>query len=151
LTISMRIRVRPRGMRIRTRPSAVEQKQVTPKQHPTKNGNWVPGDAPSQVLRWATKAVAKAGTIGIIGVYPMEARSFPLGVAMNRNLSINFGNCNHRSYVPKLVEMVRVGVIDPVENPDQASDPDRRDRSLRAVRQAHARLGQDRTQSGGMT
>jgi threonine dehydrogenase-like Zn-dependent dehydrogenase len=94
---------------------AAEQKQVSPKQHPTKDGNWVPGDAPSQVLRWATKAVAKAGTIGIIGVYPMEAQSFPLGVAMNRNLSINLGNCNHRSYVPKLVEMVRVGVIDPVK------------------------------------
>jgi threonine dehydrogenase-like Zn-dependent dehydrogenase len=94
---------------------AAEQKQVSPEQHPNKSGNWVPGDAPSQVLRWATKAVAKAGTIGIIGVYPMEAQSFPLGVAMNRNLSINLGNCNHRSYVPKLVEMVRVGVIDPVK------------------------------------
>lgn len=94
---------------------AAEQKQVSPKQHPTKDGNWVPGDAPSQVLRWATKAVAKAGTIGIIGVYPMEAQSFPLGVAMNRNLSINLGNCNHRSYVPKLVETVRVGVIDPAK------------------------------------
>jgi threonine dehydrogenase-like Zn-dependent dehydrogenase len=94
---------------------AAEQEQVSPKQHPTKDGNLVPGDAPGQVLRWATKAVAKAGTISIIGVYPMEAQSFPLSVAMNRNLSINLGSCNHRSYVPKLVDMVRVGVIDPVK------------------------------------
>ena len=94
---------------------AAEQKQVAPEQHPTKDGNWVPGDAPSQVQRWATKAVVKAGTIGIIGVYPVEAQSFPLGVAMNRNLSVNLGNCNHRAYIPKLVEMVRAGAIDPLK------------------------------------
>ena len=33
---------------------------------------------------------------------------------MNKNLSINAGNCNHRAYIPKLVEMVRFGMIDPV-------------------------------------
>ncbi len=34
---------------------------------------------------------------------------------MNKSLSINAGNCNHRAYTPKLVEMVRVGVVDPVK------------------------------------
>jgi threonine dehydrogenase-like Zn-dependent dehydrogenase len=34
---------------------------------------------------------------------------------MNKNLSINAGNCNHRAYIPKLVEMVRTGVIDPIK------------------------------------
>ena len=53
-------------------------------------------------------------TLGIIGVYPPAAESFPIGKAMNKNLSINAGNCNHRAYIPKLVEMVRIGVIDPV-------------------------------------
>jgi threonine dehydrogenase-like Zn-dependent dehydrogenase len=32
---------------------------------------------------------------------------------MNKNLSINMGNCNHRKYIPKLVEMVRARMIDP--------------------------------------
>lgn len=32
---------------------------------------------------------------------------------MNKNLSIRMGNCNHRKYVPDLVELVRVGAIDP--------------------------------------
>ena len=34
---------------------------------------------------------------------------------MNKNLSLNMGNCNHRTYIPKLVEMVRMGRIDPVK------------------------------------
>ncbi len=93
---------------------AQEQKQVAPQQNP-RDGNWVPGDAPSQALRWACEAVAKAGTIGIIGVYPPAASSFPIGMAMNKNLSINAGNCNHRAYVPMLVEKVRMGAVDPVQ------------------------------------
>ena len=32
---------------------------------------------------------------------------------MNKNLTVRMGNCNHRRYVPKLVELVRAGVIDP--------------------------------------
>ncbi len=93
---------------------AREQKQVAPEQHP-RDGNWVPGDAPSQVLDWAVEAVAKAGTIGIVGVYPPAASSFPIGQAMNRNLTIKAGNCNHRAHVPHLVDLVRIGMIDPVK------------------------------------
>jgi threonine dehydrogenase-like Zn-dependent dehydrogenase len=90
-----------------------ERRQVAPVQHPD-DGTWVPGDAPSQALQWAVECIAKAGTLGIIGVYPPQARSFPIGMAMNRNLAINAGNCHHRRYVPKLVELVRTGAIDPV-------------------------------------
>ncbi len=91
-----------------------EVKQVAPEQHPH-DGNWVPGDGPSQVLDWAMECIAKAGTLGIIGVYPPQAKFFPIGQAMNKNLSVNAGNCNHRAYIPKLVEMVRMGRIDPLE------------------------------------
>jgi threonine dehydrogenase-like Zn-dependent dehydrogenase len=41
--------------------------------------------------------------------------SFPIGLAMNKNLTVQMGNCPHRRYVPELVEMVRTGVIDPHE------------------------------------
>jgi threonine dehydrogenase-like Zn-dependent dehydrogenase len=75
----------------------------------------VPGDAPSQVLEWAVQAVAKAGTIGIIGVYPPAASSFPIGQVMNRNLTIKAGNCNHRAHIPHLIDLVRSGVVDPVK------------------------------------
>ena len=32
---------------------------------------------------------------------------------MNKNLTMNMGACNHRKYIPMLVDMVRAGVIDP--------------------------------------
>jgi threonine dehydrogenase-like Zn-dependent dehydrogenase len=93
---------------------AREQQQVAPEQKP-RDGNWVPGDAPSQALRWAVECIAKAGTLGIIGVYPPQASSFPIGEMMNKNLTVQAGNCNHRAYIPKLLEMVRMGAIDPLK------------------------------------
>jgi threonine dehydrogenase-like Zn-dependent dehydrogenase len=72
-----------------------------------------PGDAPSQALRWEIDAIAKAGTLGIVGVYPPAAEHFPIGMAMNKNLTLKMGNCNHRRYVPGLVELVRSGAVRP--------------------------------------
>jgi threonine dehydrogenase-like Zn-dependent dehydrogenase len=54
-----------------------------------------------------------AGTLSIIGVYPPSLESFPVGKMMNKNLTVNAGNCNHRKYLPRLVELVRSGVIRP--------------------------------------
>ena len=89
-----------------------EVKQVAPERNP-QNGQWQPGSAPSQVLMWAVKAVAKAGTISIIGVYPETMQHFPIGQAMNKNLTLKMGNCNHRKYIPELVRMVASGAVDP--------------------------------------
>jgi threonine dehydrogenase-like Zn-dependent dehydrogenase len=89
-----------------------EVDKIAPEQHPD-GDNWVPGDAPSQVSQWAVQSLAKAGTLSIIGVYPPADDSFPIGAAMNKNLTIRMGNCNHRKYVPDLVELVRTGAIDP--------------------------------------
>ncbi len=91
-----------------------EVEQVAPEQN-TDGDNWVPGDAPSQALEWAVQAVAKAGTVSIIGVYPPTMQTFPIGQAMNKNLTLKMGNCNHRKYIPKLVDMVASGVVDPVK------------------------------------
>lgn len=90
-----------------------EIEEVAPNQRP-KNGNWHPGDGPSQALRWCTEALAKAGTLSIIGVYPPNATSFPIGAAMNKNLTLKMGNCNHRKYIPHLIELVRADMIDPL-------------------------------------
>lgn len=72
-----------------------------------------PGDAPAQVLQWAVKALAKGGTLSIIGVYPPDFAEFPIGAAMNKNLTLRMGNCPHRKYVPRLLDMVAAGVFDP--------------------------------------
>jgi threonine dehydrogenase-like Zn-dependent dehydrogenase len=89
-----------------------EMGMVAPKTNPD-GRNWHPGDGPSQVLLWGVEALAKAGTLSIIGVYPEAAKLFPIGSAMNKNLTIRMGNCNHRRYIPRLLDMVRGGVIDP--------------------------------------
>ena len=89
-----------------------EQAQAAP-QTGVDGANWVPGDAPSQASRWAADAVAKAGTIGIIGVYPQTVETYPIGVVMNKNVTVKAGNCNHRHYIPQLVELVTNGTVDP--------------------------------------
>jgi len=60
-------------------------------------------------------ALAKAGTLSVIGVYPEAARSFPIGIAMNKNLTLRAGNCHHRKYIPRLVDLVRGGTVDPLK------------------------------------
>jgi threonine dehydrogenase-like Zn-dependent dehydrogenase len=89
-----------------------EQAQAAPQTN-VHGDNWVPGDAPSQAAQWAAQAVAKAGTIGIIGVYPQTFDSYPIGVVMNKNVTVKAGNCNHRHYIPQLVGMVTNGTVDP--------------------------------------
>ncbi len=89
-----------------------ERQQVAPEQNPD-GETWVPGDAPSQSLRWAVQAVAKAGSIGVIGVYPPQLDAFPVGEAMNKNLTVKAGNCHHRRYLPRLLDLVRTGAVDP--------------------------------------
>lgn len=89
-----------------------EVQEIAPETHP-QGENWKPGDAPSQALEWAVQAVAKAGTVSVIGGYPPTDRFFPIGIAMQRNLTINMGTCNHRKYLPRLVELVRTGAIQP--------------------------------------
>jgi threonine dehydrogenase-like Zn-dependent dehydrogenase len=74
---------------------------------------WQPGSGPTQALQWAVEMVAKAGTVTLIGVYPPTVRSFPIGAAMMKNLTLTMGNCNHRKYIPRLVELVRSDAIDP--------------------------------------
>ena len=91
-----------------------EREKIAPKRQ-EEGPNWHAGDAPSQALRWAVEALAKAGTLSIAGVYSEQSQTFPIGEAMGKNLTIKMGNCNHRKYIPKLLELVRTGAIDPTE------------------------------------
>ncbi len=91
-----------------------ELQQIAPQTNP-QGELWKPGDAPSLAATWAVEALAKAGTLSIIGVYPQTHRFFPIGTAMNKNLTVNMGNCNHRKYLPELVAMVASGEVDPLQ------------------------------------
>lgn len=89
-----------------------EKNHVAPNQHPHEH-NWFPGNAPSLALQWEVEVLAKAGTLAIIGVYPETLHSFPIGMAMNKNLTITMGNCNHRRYIPELLQLVMSGAVNP--------------------------------------
>jgi threonine dehydrogenase-like Zn-dependent dehydrogenase len=92
-----------------------ELQQVAPDvlSHKDQAERWHPGDAPSQVLQWAVQSIAKGGTLAIIGVYPPTMRFFPIGKAMMKNLTIRAGNCNHRKYIPMLMQIVSAGSVQP--------------------------------------
>lgn len=89
-----------------------ERQQAAPDASP-KGDQWVPGNAPSLTAQWAVRAAAKAGSIGVVGVYPPGFSSFPIGEAMNKNLTVKMGNCPHRRYVPRLLTMVASGSVEP--------------------------------------
>jgi threonine dehydrogenase-like Zn-dependent dehydrogenase len=81
----------------------------------TEGDHWIAGDAPTQALNWAVEALCKAGQLSIIGVYPPTDRVFPIGKAMNKNITVRMGNCNHRRYYATLIDLVRSGAIDPAK------------------------------------
>ncbi len=89
-----------------------EISEVAPETNP-QGDNWHPGGAPSQSLIWSTQCVAKGGSIGVIGVFPPQAMTFPVGALQQRNLTLKGGNCNHRKYIPRLVGLVATGALDP--------------------------------------
>lgn len=89
-----------------------QRKQNAPKQNP-QGENWIAGDSPSQALAWEIEAVAKAGHVSIVGVYPETQQQFPIGKAMLKNLTIRMGDCPHRRYLPDLVRRVARGDFDP--------------------------------------
>jgi len=89
-----------------------EVRSIAPDRNPD-GENWKPGEAPSQVLSWAVTTLAKAGTLSIIGVYPPTARTFPIGEAMNKNLTLRMGNCHHRKYIPRLLDLIVAGTVRP--------------------------------------
>jgi len=58
-------------------------REIAPETHPHMQ-TWKPGDAPSQAQEWCVEALAKAGTLSIIGGYPPTVNFFPLGTAMGK-------------------------------------------------------------------
>jgi threonine dehydrogenase-like Zn-dependent dehydrogenase len=93
---------------------AQEQQQIAPKAI-REGRQWVAGDAPSQALNWAVEALAKAGQLSIVGVYPPTDKVFPIGQAMNKNITVKMGNCNHRRYYNTLIDLILSGVLDPAK------------------------------------
>ncbi|WP_207428288.1 zinc-dependent alcohol dehydrogenase [Pedobacter sp. SYSU D00535] len=65
------------------------------------------------VLRQAIMACRKGGTISVVGVYAGLIDKFPMGVLMNKGLSMRGGQMHGQRYVPILMNLVQEGRLDP--------------------------------------
>lgn len=64
-------------------------------------------------LREAIMACRKGGTVSIIGVYGGLVDKFPIGAAMNKGLVLRMGQQHGQKYVPRLLEHIANGELDP--------------------------------------
>lgn len=64
-------------------------------------------------LNWAIQAARRGGRVSIIGVYGPPWNLVDVGSAMNKGLTIKAGQCDVKRYMPRLVEHIRKGRIDP--------------------------------------
>jgi threonine dehydrogenase-like Zn-dependent dehydrogenase len=65
-----------------------------------------------EALRQAILAVRKGGTLSILGVYGVMDK-FPLGVMMNKGLTVRTAQQHGQKYVPKLLAHVQRGELHP--------------------------------------
>lgn len=64
-------------------------------------------------IEWAIHMVRKGGTVVLIGVYGPPWNLVPIGTAMNKGLTLRMGQCNTKRYMPRLLEHIQAGTIDP--------------------------------------
>ena len=64
-------------------------------------------------LRQAIYACRSGGTVSVAGVYSGLIDKFPMGVIVNRSLTIRSGQCHVHRYLRPLLERIERGEIDP--------------------------------------
>ena len=69
-------------------------------------------DRPAAV-RQCIECCRKAGTVSIPGAYGGVADKIPLGALMNKGLTVKTGQTHVHAFVPRLLDLVREGRIDP--------------------------------------
>jgi threonine dehydrogenase-like Zn-dependent dehydrogenase len=67
----------------------------------------------AHVLRQAIYCVGKGGTVSVPGIYVGFVDMFPMGMVVNKGLTIKSGQTHVHRYVGPLMERVRKGEIDP--------------------------------------
>lgn len=65
-----------------------------------------------EALRQAIMACRKGGIVSVLGVYGLMDK-FPIGVIMNKGLTVRSAQQHGQKYVPRLLEYVRQGQLDP--------------------------------------
>jgi threonine dehydrogenase-like Zn-dependent dehydrogenase len=77
-----------------------------------KTNLFMESDRPA-VIRQAIHCCRKGGTISMPGVYGGFSDKIPMGAFMNKGLTLRTGQTHVHKYVPKLLEFIRSGKIDP--------------------------------------
>jgi threonine dehydrogenase-like Zn-dependent dehydrogenase len=64
-------------------------------------------------LRQAILACRNGGVVSVAGVYGGFIDKFPMGAIVNRSLTLKSGQCHVQRYLPRLLELIEKGAIDP--------------------------------------
>ena len=67
----------------------------------------------THVVRQAIYTCAKGGVVSIPGAYVGLVDLFPLGQAFAKGLRLRMGQTNVHKYIPKLMEYIQAGTVDP--------------------------------------
>jgi len=65
------------------------------------------------VLHWCINSVRKGGNVSIVGVYGPTFNAVPIGNALNKGLTLRMNQASVRRHLPRLIEHIRAGRIDP--------------------------------------
>lgn len=64
-------------------------------------------------LQWAINSVKKGGIVSIVGVYGPTGNLIPIGNVVNKGITIRANQASVKRLLPKLIEHVQNGIIDP--------------------------------------
>lgn len=64
-------------------------------------------------LHWAINSVKKGGIVSIVGVYGPTGNLIPIGNVVNKGITIRANQASVKRLLPKLIEHVQAGHIDP--------------------------------------
>ncbi len=64
-------------------------------------------------LQWAINSVKKGGIVSIVGVYGPTGNLIPIGNVVNKGITIRANQASVKRLLPKLIDHVKNGVIDP--------------------------------------
>ncbi len=64
-------------------------------------------------LHWAINSVKKGGIVSIVGVYGPIDTAVPIGNVVNKGLTLRGNQASVKRLLPRLIEHVRTGVLDP--------------------------------------
>jgi threonine dehydrogenase-like Zn-dependent dehydrogenase len=64
-------------------------------------------------IQWAIDATRRGGNVVLVGVYGPPFNLVNIGTAMNKGLTLRMAQCNVKRYMPRLLEHIRAGRVDP--------------------------------------